>query len=70
MSIPVVPRSSTESGYEPDATELEDGEVVSNLGDGRLFLKKANGEVVVFEPLLQTNEKTPSVAYALSVVLG
>jgi hypothetical protein len=49
MSSYVVPRYNASAGHYPDSTELETGEVVSNTGDGRLFLKTDSGIVVEFQ---------------------
>jgi hypothetical protein len=46
----IVPRFNAEPGYYPNSSEIESGEIVTNTGDGRIFLKTDSGIIVEFQP--------------------
>ena len=45
MANPIIPKKNSTAGVAPTSAQLLTGELASNLADGKLFIKKADGTI-------------------------
>lgn len=70
MTVAIVPKKNSTSGYRPTAGELQTGELALNTSDAALYTKDAGGSVVRLNPSAPSSTQVAQRAYAASLLFG
>lgn len=70
MPVALIPKKSSQSGYKPNANELQVGEIALNTGDGALYAKLANNSVERLNPSGETTVAKTGRAFGINLILG
>lgn len=68
MPSAIIPKRNATSGYKPLASELQTGELASNVADSALYMKDAAGNVVRLNPVALTAQQIAGRAFAMSLI--